>query len=491
MVVVDASKRLKDVVDEEVCDQDGSMFSKWTYKDYFVFWIKSIHTYCGTEKESGPDPEVIIVATHWDRNVYQNNKDCLITSLQYQFPTNSTLGAKYIRDDKIFMTQFSQESPIEILSDLEKHIIDIACQDRWADNIPKEWTFMEIEIPQKKSSQRIESIDEISNKMPMEFQKAVTDMLRYYHDAGKILHFNETDLQELIIIDVQWFVDAFKNIITDKLHQKGIEASMDDWDEYYQTGHLKDSLLTEIWRKKDQDLHQELLVKGRAAIEDETSEDPRYLLPHKDEILMFMNRLGLVAAGDESHYVPCMNREEVDRELTSTICGSNEKSFVLLFQFDFLPYFLFYRLVVSCMQMGTWEVLRSKGKPCLYRNVALFSTKDNHFAIAVTETAIQLQVYHPVLDEILEVEKTLNIQRIIEGKMNEITSSFRRGMKFIGGFICKNGNDLSNTLNIEGHFISELTLKKKEKVVCPLHQGTDLHVINTNEMTKYWEVQSK
>ena len=31
VVVVDASKRLDQEVDKEVCDQDGSVFSGWTY----------------------------------------------------------------------------------------------------------------------------------------------------------------------------------------------------------------------------------------------------------------------------------------------------------------------------------------------------------------------------------------------------------------------------------------------------------------------------
>ncbi|XP_061171300.1 uncharacterized protein LOC133180866 [Saccostrea echinata] len=45
-------------------------------------------------------------------------------------------------------------------------------------------------------------------------------MLRYYHDAGKVLYFNEKDLEKSVIMDVQWFIDAFKHIITDKLHLK-------------------------------------------------------------------------------------------------------------------------------------------------------------------------------------------------------------------------------------------------------------------------------
>ena len=54
MVVVDASKRLGQVVDKEVCDQAGSVFSGWTYGGEFeklivsngknaVFWRKLFH----------------------------------------------------------------------------------------------------------------------------------------------------------------------------------------------------------------------------------------------------------------------------------------------------------------------------------------------------------------------------------------------------------------------------------------------------------------
>ncbi|XP_062599001.1 probable serine/threonine-protein kinase pats1, partial [Saccostrea cucullata] len=66
VVVVDASKRLDQKVDKAVCDQDGSVFSGWTYGDYFVFWIKSIHTYCGPDYEKDTKPIVLIVATHWE-----------------------------------------------------------------------------------------------------------------------------------------------------------------------------------------------------------------------------------------------------------------------------------------------------------------------------------------------------------------------------------------------------------------------------------------
>ncbi|XP_056015762.1 uncharacterized protein LOC125676826 [Ostrea edulis] len=486
MVVVDASKHLDQVVDAEVCDQDGTVFSGWKYEDYFVFWIKSIHTYCSMENKGKPDPEVIIVATHWDKNVYQDNNESLIRSLQGVFPSNSTLGAKYITKKKCFVTQIKHGSPLEALSGLEKHIVDVVCQQRWVEEIPKEWAFMEGEIAQKKSKQRIEDVDDIKEKLPGE--KAVYDMLRYYHDAGKVLYFNEESLHELVILDVQWFVDAFKNIITDKLHMEGVEETMDDWNEYYKTGHLKDSLLTKIWSKKDLDLHKELVAKGRTAIADDVSEDPQYLLPHKDEMMRFMNKLGLVASTVEFRYVPCMNREEFTTEQADCILGSVKKSSVLLFQFDFLPYFLFYQLVVSCMQMKNWAVL-SNEKPCLYRNAAFFSSTCHHIIILVTKTAIQLQIYQPQPRRDLDTKKTQGIQCVIEEELDRITSSYNRTMKFVRGFICKNGNYLSHTMNVTGNFIPESKIGIGKKIICPLHQQKDCHFINTRELTKYWKTQ--
>ncbi|MES1923194.1 Glycosyl transferases group 1, partial [Bonamia ostreae] len=217
---------------------------------------------------------------------------------------------------------------------------------------------MEFEIQTKKSTHRIEDVNKI---MPeMQGIEDVYDMLRYYHDAGKVLYFNETDLADFVILDVQWFVDAFQFIITDKLHMKGIKGRMQDWEEYYQTGHLRDGLLTDIWRKRDLDLHKELLENDEVAIEDDIANDSRYLLPYKDTILMFMTRLGLVAVGEEFHYVPCINKKEIDSRLANIIRESKQKSSVLIFQFDFLPYFVFYRLIVSCMQEMRWKVLESE-----------------------------------------------------------------------------------------------------------------------------------
>lgn len=41
----------------------------------------------------------------------------------------------------------------------------------------------------------------------------ITKMLLFMHTVGSLLYFDEVILKETIILDVQWFVDAFKCII--------------------------------------------------------------------------------------------------------------------------------------------------------------------------------------------------------------------------------------------------------------------------------------
>ncbi|XP_062589276.1 probable serine/threonine-protein kinase pats1 [Saccostrea cucullata] len=501
VVVVDASKRLDQKVDKEVCDQDGSVFSGWTYGDYFVFWIKSIHTYCGSDNEKDPKPTVLIVATHWDkRNRQFHDENQLMESLSCQIPKSSHL-AQYIRDDKFFLADFNLP-----LRDLEISFFNIASNQRWNEKIPKEWSFFGIEINQKKILQRIINVSEIktaaskitdrgeraSNKVKNE----TLDMLRYYHDAGKALYFNENGLGDKVIIDVQWFIDAFKHIITDKLHFKGIPVTQRDWNEYYNTGKLGDQLLVEIWKHKDEELFEKLKNEEKSSEGDEYEneeksygDDKRYLQSHKESLLSFMQRLGLLAIGTESHYVPCMNRKEIEKEFPDFIKESQCKSSVLVYQFDFLPFFLFFRLVVACMQEDGWKVLQNQGTSCLYKNAALFSEVGNNIVLSVTEESIQLQVFCPVQGWFLETRTTHRIQERIEELLNDLAGTFYKKILFVRGFRCQMDKEKMIAFDIKEHFLPGKDIPNGDlKLMCPLHSVNDRHIIDTTELTRYWKL---
>ncbi|XP_062580311.1 probable serine/threonine-protein kinase pats1 [Saccostrea cucullata] len=499
VVVVDASKRLDQKVDKKVCDQDGSVFSGWTYGDYFVFWIKSIHTYCSSDNQKDTKPVVLIVATHWEEgNREFRDTNELVESLRHQFPKTSNLS-QYIKDDNVYCADFTLP-----LHDLETYLFNIASNQRWRESIPKEWSFFGIEINQKKYSERILKISKITTEVPEittkeqgdsdKAEKGTQDMLRYYHDAGKALYFKENGLNEEVIIDVQWFIDAFKHIITDKLHSKGIPVTQGDWDEYYETGNLKDQLLIEIWKHKDIELLEKLIEEDRNYVllkYGSFEKNKRYLKCHKKSLLNFMQRLGLLALGSESHYVPCMNRKELEYNISNLINNSYSKSSVLVYRFDFLPFFLFYRLIVACMQENGWNVLQNQGISCLYKNAALFSCKETNFLLSVTEDSIQLQVFCLMPGCDLERVKTCKIQERIEDMLNDLAGTFHRNIQFVRGFRCRKDEGKRIAFDIKGHFLPEQKYIPKEdcKMMCPLHTISDQHIIDTAEFTRYWKME--
>ncbi|XP_062616573.1 uncharacterized protein LOC134278269, partial [Saccostrea cucullata] len=58
ILVLDMTKKFEDLVNKEKDNQEGSIFSVWTYKDYLKFWITSIKTFGGTKAP------LFIIVTH-------------------------------------------------------------------------------------------------------------------------------------------------------------------------------------------------------------------------------------------------------------------------------------------------------------------------------------------------------------------------------------------------------------------------------------------
>ncbi|XP_061195056.1 probable serine/threonine-protein kinase pats1 [Saccostrea echinata] len=467
IVVIDASKDLEHLVEKDVCDQMDTVFANWKYKDYFLFWMKSIHTYCYGNSRIDRDSDVIIilVATHWDKRVYKD-KATFLDGLQTVLPVNSDL-VQYIIEDRCFCTEF----PIAPIKDLEEFLVQIAAEEKWSEQIPDEWVFFDEKI-QKEKNKRVLEFDIIEKVfMHHEDEKQILnlakDMLRYHHDAGKILHFNEEHLSKTVIIDVQWFVNAFKYIITDRNHVKGIVACRQDWEEFYKTGNLKDSLLSDIWNGED----ERLLGTKTSSKNAKLAEDPRFLLYHKEELLLYMQRLGLISSEDQTHYVPSMNKRdfgETQKEII-TCKRSNSKSSVLVYLFDFLPYFFFYRIVVALMQIENWNVLESDGIRSLYKDAAMFNHKGHNIVITVTPSTIQLQIFQPNSQMTMLHEVTLSIRKSVESILHSVTKSFHKCLAYQVGFICYGEENQILGREVSYNFVEESKVGSGSQMTCPRH----------------------
>lgn len=247
--------------------------------------------------------------------------------------------------------------------------------------------------------------------------KEVTKMLCYLHRVGTVLYFDEEGLNETIILDIQWFVNAFKSLIHFTVDLDDSDYSRDS---IKSTGVIRDKKLTEIWKSKAKE---------------------EYIL-HKEKILPYMERLGLLAMQHETkpwYYIPSMNKRKFKN---TDIDMGGPKSSILCFQFDEnnqLPVFLFYGIVLKCMQIPKWSILQENEKICLHENAACFKLLDHIVVVCLCKYQIQVQVLVPAKGKIDE-NILKEVEQSIENKIQEY-----KEYKYTIGYKCQNG--MLNTEN--------------------------------------------
>lgn len=243
----------------------------------------------------------------------------------------------------------------------------------------------------------------------------ISKMLLFFHRVGMLLYFDEDNLKETIILDIQWFSNAFQCIIAFHVDQKDSDI---DRELFKNTGELDDKKLEELW-------------KG--------GKNEGYI-KHKEKFLPYMEQLGLLAiCNTESpdtkeirtwYYIPSMNNRsyEINDEEFS-------KSSILCFQLvdeGQLPVFVFYRAIVKCMKIPEWSIFKIENKNCIYENVACFSYGHLLVKICFCAYQIQVQVCFPKgesIDKELEIIQTSIRREIIEFE----------NYKFEIGYKCANG----------------------------------------------------
>ncbi|XP_062590495.1 uncharacterized protein LOC134252075 [Saccostrea cucullata] len=462
ILVIDMSKQFKEKVDKKLCDQAGTMFTDWTYGEYLLFWMKSIHIY------SAEDAPVILVGTHLDKTKGQTTEtfyDSILDQLRYDEKLKAHLNRKRCFTLGI---QAKDGQTLEKLSSLEKCIVSIAKEDRWKDSIPTDWAFCEATFKVLKSTNKLISLEKYSREYfnsILERNSNVQDVLKLFHEIGIILHFNEKSLSEIIILDIQWFVDAFKNIITDSNHVKDEAKNHQEWKEFDQTGYLPENFLKRIWKSMKFD------TKGWDSY-----------------ILQYMERLGLIAmtldSGLRCMYVPCMNKRTFDATHQEKLRNYQHKTSVLVFRFSFLPWFVYFRLIASCLSRtgGKWRVLNDEGM-CMFKNIAFFEYEHHNIALAVDNSSIQLQVFQHG-NSIVRKEITLEIRDSIERLLNELTGSFHKKIIYSVGYQCSM-NDVYR--EYDKCFVEEKEIRGKGHIVCPRHELIHQHNLWEPDFLGYWK----
>lgn len=345
---------------------------------------------------------------------------------------------------------------IEELSNLKETIVKLTNKDElWKRTVKPASAILE-HILQTQKMRRIintKEVFELNGKLDPEFRLnnfEIKTLLKQLHQAGTLLYFEETDLNDKIVLDVQWFVDAFKSILTYRVDIS--EPNNSKAEQFKMTGEMDHSQLSKIWNIR------------------------QYENKHYETLTSFMERLGLLAVCHSEnriwYYFPSMNR----RRYKNGQFEGFKKSSILLFQFDKkkqIPIFVFYKLVVKCIKLHLWKILTEKGCRCIYDDVACFSFQGHIVLLCIFNFQIQAQVCRR--EEEIETNTVKEIKYMLENTMEKLgITDYELGYK------CGNGE-----FHEEGdNFFSESDFME-EKKLCEFCSNNQYHELGDGNGI-YW-----
>ncbi|VDI25444.1 Hypothetical predicted protein [Mytilus galloprovincialis] len=256
-----------------------------------------------------------------------------------------------------------------VFEKIRKRISELASEMKsWGVEIPLKWFLFQ---------QVIEKLKE--NKVPISTTKNVQQMashkyigitddadfrkcLLYFHDVGTIIYYDEEGLNENVILDPKWLIDAFRCLVS---HQISNETKIgDDWCTLQQTGQITTSLLGKLLQKKTD---YTIDFQG-----------------HKEYLIEVMKKFDIIVSMKDSPflYMPCMMTDcSLDFVKGNFITATFDKTSWLCLRFDFLPPVFFNHIIARYMKVYNVISAMDKGKGvikhALYRKIAVFKLPDS------------------------------------------------------------------------------------------------------------------
>lgn len=295
----------------------------------------------------------------------------------------------------------------------------------WEETIRPSCAIFEHILHQQKHQKIIsrETLSENNNTLDVEFrlsENEITEMLNFLNRVGSLLYIDEEELRNTVILDVHWFVGAFKCVIADSVEME--KTTNKESTIFHETGELHDHDLNTIWNKPK-------------------NKEEGYF-EHKEKILSYMEHMGLLTICSKTatqgvwYYFPSMNKRKLDKDLEKF--KQYETSSILCIQFaeeGQLPMLVFYKLVSMCIGMSGWSILKEGEQKSIFENVACFSFKNHIVVICICQFQIQVQVCLPkdkISPEILHEVQATVVKEIRQLKKYK----FKIGYKCERGVFC-------------------------------------------------------
>ena len=230
---------------------------------------------------------------------------------------------------------------------LRQTVISLAQEQAyWGEEIPLKWLDLRDRLRARRKAGA--SVIDLQSASAMATEAGITDqedlctVLKFYHELGDLVFFNEPNLKDFIVLDPQWLIDCFRKVITvNRFHeQHEFPESRRHWRRLEEEGVLHDNILDHVWEEGLKNQLLTLMFKFRLLLPLPSSQLTSDMLGESRN------------SPDVSYLVPCLlpPMEDLPDPIPSL------PPVLVIFKDDFLPVGVTSRLVSGLVTDEGWTL---------------------------------------------------------------------------------------------------------------------------------------
>ena len=367
----DPRGRAKSVMRQGMFTKFEDSFDFRSNFDYLEFWMSSVAALTIEDKSDHQVPKskllpkklppVFFVCTHADIPYGGVDSITLANEVFGSLQTKPYETHLYHHVFVVDNTKSGNESECPEVRRLRKEVLDVAKElPQMKEAIPIKWLRYEKELQVMKEDGHKYIPLERAKQVASEVCNIADDeqfltLLNFLHDQRILIHFADTpELNRLVILDPQWLIDVFKEVITIRPYQGKEKEFKELWFKLEQDGIMEEKLLVHVW--------------GPLFNSKETPES----------LIAIMEKFSLLCplpTSDEScgkqYLVPSMLMSHPPEDIAELIKSAQIPSLFLKFESGHVLRGLFPRLVLQFFQWAIDERMIPVN-PQFYHNFARF-----------------------------------------------------------------------------------------------------------------------
>lgn len=368
------------------------------------------------------------------------------------------MQTKYQHFRKCFYLSNKQKSAEEF-GKLRETISEIAKNmENWGESVPLKWILLEqlIETNRKKGKNFIKFNDMVKLAKHQEIKISDTDelklFLRIQGKVGNIIYFE--DITNLIILEPQWLVNAFRCLVSDKLDINSLNDKRkpicSHWTELQTTGRISNFLITTLFELKG----------GDQALE------------QKDDLIKVMKKFDILVEieGTDTYIMPSKMPSSDLKTVCKTVgvCTEYcERTSWFCLKFEFLPPVFFNHLSAWLLkQYQPFKLTDGSSSLALYKEVCVFnfdnSGCDKLLMTMSTDTiALQVVSFDTKKKDLSDLCSI--VRKNLENKIEDIKQRYSLELLYVKRFQCNDGNYEINAISLED-------LRTQDSYYCHYHK---------------------